>query len=172
MIPVEIFTLSQRLRGSLETKQHRVVDALNATTESAVLLRDVEMTQLTGPLAYVEPLSTVKLSKRALSFAIPQDEESDDPARRQQRFFAYTPKDARPILICLENYEIRGNIHVPRTGTATQYRDQLELPGGDFFPVTAATIVFLLKPSLVFQAGVVIVNKAQLTVTGLVPPRE
>ena len=50
MIPVEIFTASQRLRGALDTRHHRVVDALNGLTESYVLLHNVEVTQLTGSL--------------------------------------------------------------------------------------------------------------------------
>ena len=172
MIPVEIFTTSQRFQGGLETRHYRVVDALNATTESFVILRDVEMIQLTGSLQHPQPLDVVKLSKRAINFAIPQEDETDDAARRQQRFYAYTPKDAHPILLCLDNFEVRGNIHVPRSSTPTQFRDMLELPGGEFVPVTAATLVFLLKPSIAFQAGVVIVHKPQITAAGLLPRTE
>src|SRR5690349_3968464 len=158
MIPVEIFTNSQRFLGTLETKHVRVVDALNATAESYVILHDARMTQLTGALEYAEALRVVKLSKQAIAFAVPHEDDSDDPARRQQRFFAYTPKEAHPVLICLENFEVRGNIHVPRSASPAA-RDALELPGGEFVPVTAATLVFLLKPTLAFQAGVVVIHK-------------
>ena len=169
MIPVEIFTNSQRFLGTLETKHVRVVDALNATAESYVILRDAQMTQLTGALQYAEALSAVKLNKQAIAFAVPHEDDSDDPARRQQRFFAYTPKDAHPILLCLENFEVRGNIHVPRSSAPPSARDVLELPGGEFVPVTAATLVFLLKPTLAFQAGVVVIHKPRVTAVGLLP---
>src|SRR5437762_8126018 len=150
MIPVEIFTPSQRLRGTLNTKHHRVVDALNAAVETAVVLNEVEMTQLTGSLQYVQHLAVVKLSKRAISFAVPQEGESEDPLRRQQRLFAFQPKEAYPVLLCLENFEVRGNVHMPRAGSAVQARDILELAATDFVPITEATIVFLLKPTLAF----------------------
>jgi hypothetical protein len=169
MIPVEIFTSSQRFRGTLETRHLRVVDALNATTESFVILHDAEMTQLTGSLQHTQPLSIVKLSKHAITFAVPQEDETDDAVRRQQRLFAYTPKDAHPLLVCLPNFEVRGNIHIPRTTSAPQVRDVLDLKGGDFVPMTGATLVFLVKPSIAFQAGVVIVNKHQIQVAGLLP---
>jgi hypothetical protein len=58
---------------------------------------------------------------------------------------------------------------MPRQGTAVQPRDILDLTRSDFVPLTGATLVFLPKPAITFQAGVVIVNRAQVAVVGLLP---
>jgi hypothetical protein len=169
-IPVEIFTPSQRLVGSVETRYHRVADLLNDPSESFVLLQEVELWQLTGALDHPQALAMVKLQKRAISFVLPQEEEENDPARKQQRFYAFTPKDAYPVLVCLDAFEVRGNVHFPRQGTPVQARDILDLAKTEFVPLTGAILVFLPKPTIAFSADVVIVNRAQVAVVGMLPP--
>ena len=169
-IPVEIFTQSQRLLGSVETRYHRLADLLNDPSDSAVVLQDVELLQLTGSLDHPQALPLVKLQKRAISFALPQEGEGDDVARLQQRFYAYTPKDAYPVLVCLENFEVRGNVHIPRQGTVVQPRDILDLTRAEFVVLTGATLIFLPKPAIAFQADVVVVNRAAVGVAGMLPP--
>jgi hypothetical protein len=168
-IPVEIFTPGQRLVGAVETRYHRLADVLNDPTDSFVLVQDVELLQLTGALERPQQLPLVRLQKHAISFALPQEGESDDAARLQQRLYSYTPKEAYPVLVCLDAFEVRGNVHMPRQGTAVQPRDILDLTRSDFVPLTGATLVFLPKPAITFQAGVVIVNRAQVAVVGLLP---
>ncbi len=170
-LPVEIFTPSQRLVGVVETRHHRLVDLLNDPADSSILLEDVEMLQLTGSLQDPQALPLVKLQKRAISFALPQEGEGDDAARRQHRFYAYTPKDAVPVLVCLEAFEVRGNVHIPRQGTTPiQPRDVLDLAKSEFVPLTTATLIFLPKPSITFEADVAVVNRAQVILVGMLPP--
>lgn len=127
------------------------------------------MWQLTGSLDHPQALPVVKLQKRAISFALPQEEEDNDPTRKQQRFYAFTPKDSYPVLVCLDAFEIRGNVHFPRQGTPVQARDILDLARTEFVPLTGATLIFLPKPTIAFGADVVIVNRAQVALAGLLP---
>lgn len=168
-IPVEIFTHNQRLIGSVETRYHRLADLLNDPTDSFILLQNVELLQLTGSLQQPQALPLVKLQKRAISFALPQEGESDDATRLQQRLYAYTPKDAYPVLVCLDTFEVRGNVHISRQGTPVQSRDIVDLAKAEFVPLTGATLVFLPKPAIAFQADVAIVNRAQVAVVGILP---
>ena len=168
-IPIEIFTPGQRLSGLLETRFHRVADALNDKGETFVIVHRVELTQLFGSLTQVQRLPMMKLNKRAICFAVPHEDDGDDPLRRQKRLYAYTPKDARPVYVGLDSYEIRGDIHVARTGTAPLALDIFDL-SGDFVPVTTASVIFLLNPRIAFQTPVVIVNKAQVALSGMPTP--
>ena len=169
LVPTEVFTQGQRLLGMVDTHDVRVVDTLNAATESYVILQSAQMIQLMGSLQQATPLGLVRMAKNVISFIVPHEKDEMTPEQAHRRLYAYRPTLSKPVLLCLPNYELRGNIHLTRTGILSP-ESLTELPGRDFMPLTGASVVYLPRPNVAFKAGVILVNKALIQVNASLNP--
>ena len=163
-ILVELFTVDHRITGYITSRHHRVLDELNASSISHLMLTEVKSTNLHGPLTQSVSLSTLRINKSAVLFVIPHDSEGTPSG---QRLYSYVPKKKLSLYVIMDDFELSGYAHY---GTVSlNIRDVLlELPGAYFTPLTDVTVSFLSKPHITLQSPVVGVNKALIQAVGLI----
>lgn len=163
-ILVELFTVDHRITGYITSRHHRVLDELNASSISHLMLTEVQSTNLHGPLTQSVSINTLRINKSAVLFVIPHDSEGQPSG---QRLYSYVPKKKLPLYFLMDNFELSGYVHF---GTVSlRIADVLlELPGAHFTPLTDVNVSFLAKPHITLQSPVVGVNKTLIQAVGLV----
>ncbi len=163
-ILVELFTVDHRITGYISSRHARLLDELNATGLSYLLLDEVSSTNLHGPLTQSVSIATLRINRNAVLFVIPHDSEGP-PAG--QRLYSYVAKKQLLLYVIMPNFELSGNAHF---GTVSlNIRDMLlDLPGVNFTPLTDVTVSFLAKPHITLQSPIVAVNKALIQAVGII----
>jgi len=152
-ISVELYTIDHVIRGLLETAGERLSDILNIKTESAVHLRNVEVTRILN-VGKAPPLrlSLVRLEKDSVLFGIPVAERDIT----QKSLYRRAARQSYEILVFLPNFELRGFIHLTER---LDLRRVLVVRPEDYVPLTDATATFVLHPQVVMRAATVVFNK-------------
>ncbi|GEM_PF-2235611 len=162
-MPVEVFTADQRITGYMAARELRLLDILNNAGQSFLLLHEVSMISLRGPLSQVTQVSMLRVNKNGVLFVLPHDEVGTAP---RKRLYSYVAKKQLCLYVAMQGFELRGNAHFNTVGVHT--RDMLiDLPGSHFMPLTDTQIAFFANPAISFQAGVVGVNKALIETVGI-----
>lgn len=162
-MPVEIFTADQRITGYMAARELRLLDILNNAGQSFLLLHEVNMTNLRGPLNAATSVPMLRVNKNAILFAIPHDDVGGAP---RKRLYSYVAKRQLCLYLTMQGFEVRGKAHFSTVGVHT--RDLLiDLPGSHFMPMTEVQIAYFANPSVAFPAVVVGVNKSLVDTVGL-----
>jgi hypothetical protein len=93
------------------------------------------------------------VSKARLRLAIPTTRDHEAP---EKRFHTLRSTSHRPALVLLEEYELRGNVHL---GPGADPAHALVYEFGQFIPITDATLSSRGKPMRFSKAHVVLANR-------------
>jgi hypothetical protein len=127
-IPLTLYTEQLVVRGTVQTRQHRVTDILNVTTDPFLVLEDVALEEYgSGDPPVRAEFAQVNLGSVLFAVSL----TAVDPPRELR-----TPKIAERALISVPPFRVVGRIHLLPDRSL---RDSLGELRGAFIPITDAT---------------------------------
>lgn len=127
-IPLTLYTEQFIVRGTVETRHHRVTDILNAAEQAFLVLEDVSLEQFgSNDLPLRAEFAQVNLSSILFAVAL----TTVEPMRELR-----TPKVAERALVSIPPFRVVGNVHLL---PERSLRDGLSELRGRFLPVTDAS---------------------------------
>jgi hypothetical protein len=123
-----LYTDAYIVRGSLVTRQHRLLDVLNTADEDFLVLMDVVFERF-GGAGGARSAAYAQVNLGAVLFAVAETTVEPVPELR-------TPKVPESALISIPPFEITGRIHLL---PERELREALQELTGRFLPVTDAT---------------------------------
>jgi hypothetical protein len=127
-IPLTLYTEQLVVRGTVQTRQHRVTDILNVTTDPFLVLEDVSLEEY-GSADPPLQAEFAQVNLGSVLFAVSLT--TVDPHRELR-----TPKVAERALVSVPPFRIVGRIHLL---PERSLRDSLGELRGSFIPITDAT---------------------------------
>ncbi|MEI6290955.1 MAG: hypothetical protein WCP19_11040 [Chloroflexota bacterium] len=155
----EFYTFDHVIRGLVNTTLDRLCDLLNLKNETTVIVRDAQISRLSG-LGNSEPntLTTAKLEKSSILFAYPAEMDMSTNS-----IFRRVTRQVFPVLVILPNFEISGQIHL--TEKFDIHRVLLSRTE-DFIPLTNSTVVYSTHPNVIVTRSTIVFNKNYLVLIG------
>jgi hypothetical protein len=139
-------------------------DVLNKATESAVFLRQAQVTRLIN--VGNEPpiqLRLLRVDKSSVVFALPVAEGD----LSHKSLYRRAVRQTYEIVVGLPGFELRGEIHLTER---FDLRRVLVTRTEDFIPLTNATATYVLYPRVSVSAGTIVFNKAMAGLLAEIPP--
>jgi hypothetical protein len=128
VVTLTLYTDAFQIRGSLQSRQHRVTDILNRAEDPFLVLSDVTFDEFGGrgqPI--VSEYAQVNLA--SVLFAV-----SDETVETQREL--RTPKTPEQAIISIPPFKVTGSIHLMPERDLREALTELQ---GQFLPVTDAT---------------------------------
>jgi hypothetical protein len=149
------------LFGELENRSLRVLDVLNDVSTSFLQLQDVTvMRGFHGER--VKRIQDAMIPKAAIDFVLLESDTHEAPMRRRHSF---VEKRAQRALVLMTDFEIRGTFMLK--GSADSSMGALGKDSSAFFPMTTANVKRLVSTGESVKAGVVMINKAKVSLLHL-----
>ena len=126
-LPLTLYTEKLIVRGVVQTRQHRVTDVLNITTEPFLVLEDVSLEEY-GSAEPPMRAEFAQVNLASILFAVSLT--TVEPVRELR-----TPKIAERALVSIPPFRVVGHVHLL---PERSLRDSLTELQGAFIPVTDA----------------------------------
>jgi hypothetical protein len=155
---VELITEGFCMVGRLDLPgaQGRLVDVLNFGGEHVIVLHEVEARRLGSESDKVFNWPMAHIRRDAIILAIPHEHRSLS-AEAQPRL-EHVAKEPHRVSFLMPAFTIVGNLHLAK---GVDINVASPIRGLDFVPLTDAEAIYLPDPTIVWRAGVIIVNAAQ-----------
>jgi hypothetical protein len=127
-LPLTLYTEQLIVRGTVQTRQHRVTDILNVTTEPFLVLEDVTLDEYKS----VEPPTRAEFAQVNLASILFAVSLTTVEPMRELR----TPKIAERALVSIPPFRVVGQVHLL---PERSLRDSLAELQAAFIPITDAT---------------------------------
>ena len=164
-IEAEFYTYDHVVRGFIDTPQERLSDFLNIKTETAIVIRDAQVSRLLG-MGKTPPteLSEARIEKHSILFAFPaqQDMTQKSLYRRANRLVYL-------VDVLLPNFLLTGYVYLTEK---FEIRRVLLSRPEDFIPLTDVTATYSLYPSVSIKKGIIVFNKTLMVMIGHQPGQE
>lgn len=128
-VELTLYTDALITRGSVRSRQRRVTDVLNLSTESFLVLEDATVEEI-GIRAQPIRAGFVQVNLDAVLFAVANEPVRDAPELR-------TPKSQQQAILSVPPFKVVGTIHL--LPTSQDLREALVELRDRFIPVTNAT---------------------------------
>ena len=155
----EFYTFDHIVRGFIDTPQERLSDFLNLKNETAILIRDAQVSRLLG-LGKSTPMTMpeVRMEKSSILFAYPSERDITSKS-----IYRRASRQIYPVGVILPNFELYGSIHL--TEKLEIRRILLSRPD-DFIPLTEATAIYSLYPAITIWRTTIVFNKTRMILIG------
>jgi len=158
-VPLTLYTELFIVRGTIQTRQHRVTDILNEAGHPFLVLEDVSMDEF-GSTGVPTRAEFAQVSLWSVLFAVSL--QAVDPVRELRMV-----KTSERALVSIPPFQVIGNVHLL---PERSFRDSLEELEGTFIPVTDAVFWSDRLRTGRETAAMVAVNQARAQI--LAPYRE
>ena len=158
-MPVELFTVTWRVTGTINTHHIHIRDELNDTRRSVLVFREIKVAELNDMRA---PRITGKASwidKSTVLFAVPQKVRGVTSTLTQRTIQSRLGKNEHRLLLALPSWRIIGHFYfVGRF----QVEDALRRDSAAFGSLSNVEVTFLPDPSISFVADELAFNIKQV----------
>lgn len=158
-IPMTLYTEQFVVRGTIQTRQHRVTDILNDADQRFLVLEEVSMEEL-GSKELPTRAEYAQVNLASILFAVSL--QAVEPIRALR-----TPKISERALVSIPPFRVIGNVHLL---SERSLRDSLAELQAQFVPVTDAVFWSERLGEVRQNAAMVAVNQARAQI--LAPYRE
>lgn len=158
-IPMTLYTEQFVVRGTIQTRQHRVTDILNDAEQRFLVLEEVSMEEL-GSRELPTRAEYAQVNLASILFAVSL--QAIEPMRGLR-----TPKVSERALVSIPPFRVIGNVHLL---SERSLRDSLAELQAQFVPVTDAVFWSERLGEARKSAAMVAVNQARAQI--LAPFRE
>jgi hypothetical protein len=158
-IPLTLYTEQFVVRGTIQTRQHRVTDILNHADQRFLVLEEVSMEEL-GSKELPTRADFAQVNLASILFAVSL--QAVEPIRELR-----TPKVSERALVSIPPFRVIGNVHLL---AERSLRDSLAELQAQFIPVTDAVFWSERLGEARQSAALVAVNQARAQI--LAPFRE
>ncbi len=157
-LKVELFTAYHRLSGEAYTAELRTNGLLNSS-EPQLLLQRVTTSHLLQPMSEVIASGFARLSKAAITLAIPNDEHETERLARASKIYSRGELLQHRAMLVLGNFEISGNLHLnPEMELDRVFMFRNE----QFVGITDVSIRYLPNLNTRFTAASALLNRNQV----------
>jgi hypothetical protein len=158
-VPMTLYTEQFVVRGTVQTRQHRVTDILNQAEQKFLVLEDVSLEEF-GSKDVPTRADYAQVNLSSILFAVSL--QTVEPMRELR-----TTKVAERALVSIPPFRVIGNVHLV---SERSLRDSLEALQAQFVPVTDAVFWADRVGEARQTAAMVAVNQARAQI--LAPYRE
>jgi len=143
-------------RLDLPGAQGRLVDVLNFRGEHVIVLHEVEARRLGSESDKLFSWPMAHIRREAIILAIPHEQRA--PSDKLHRLLEYVAKEPHRVSFLMPAFTIVGDLHLAK---GVDINVASPIRGLDFVPLTDAEATYLPDPTIVWRAGVIIVNAAK-----------
>jgi hypothetical protein len=164
-IEAEFYTYDHMIRGFVDTPQERLSDFLNIKNDTAVVIKDAEVSRLLGrgkspPIKMPE----TRMEKHSILFAYPVERDMTTKS-----IYRRSVRQIYQVAVILPNFELVGSIHLTEK---LEIRRVLLSRSDDFIPLTEATAIYSLYPAITIWRSTIVFNKNRMILIGEHVPTE
>jgi hypothetical protein len=164
-IEAEFYTYDHMIRGFVDTPQERLSDFLNIKNDTAVVIKDAEVSRLLGrgkspPIKMPE----TRMEKHSILFAYPVERDMTTKS-----IYRRSVRQIYQVAVILPNFELVGSVHLTEK---LEIRRVLLSRSDDFIPLTEATAIYSLYPAITIWRSTIVFNKNRMILIGEHVPAE
>lgn len=161
----EFYTFDHVVNGFVDTPHERLSDHLNLKNETTILIRDAKISRLLG-LGKSPPIRMpeARMEKHSILFAYPVERDTSTKS-----FYRRAIRQTFPVGVILPNFELVGTIHLTEK---FEIRRVLLSRTDDFIPLTDATAIYSLNPTVTIWRSMIVFNKNRMILIGEYAPVE
>ena len=148
-MPVEVFTSTWRVTGTINTHHIHIRDELNDTRRSVLIFREIQVAELNDMSAPRVAGDASWIDKSTILFAVPQRVRGVTSTLTQRTIQSRLGKNEHRLLLALPSWRIVGHFYfVGRF----QVEDALRRDSAAFGSLSNVQMTFLPDPSISFVA--------------------
>lgn len=166
-VPVDILTVSYRVVGKVMVSNTGIIGMLNNPNTAFMEIHDARLARIHMPTKLVDHFEIVRLTKNNLLIASLNRREDIGPKSLARAGYAST--NQYEILIAMQNYEAEGAIEWQGR---FDFRVLMAEGTRDFVPLYNAKLRGVLIPTLKIQSSVMLFNRRQVDLLGLLKQRK
>lgn len=146
-----------RISGDVNVRTKPLADSLNDVNTDYIQTENVYVSSIHVPADIKASYHTGSLLKSNVSMVVLARQE--DGLSKSTTFGSYIGYTLRPVFMTVPGFEVRGMLE---TAPKTDIRTYMVTYAERFIPVTEATATVTLNPTILFQGGMILVNKEQV----------
>ena len=159
-MPVEVFTATWRVTGTISTHHIHIRDELNDTRRSVLIFREIQVAELNDMRAPRVMGHESWIDKSTILFAVPQRVKGVTSTLTQRTIQSRLGKNEHRLLLALSDWRIVGHFYfVGRF----HVEDALRRDSAAFGSLSNVQITFLPDPSISFVADELAFNVRQVS---------
>ena len=166
-VPVDILTTSYRIVGKMMVSNTGIIGLLNNPNTSFMDIHDARLARIHMPTKLANHFEVIRLSKMHLLIVSLNRREDIGPQSLARGGYA-TIKQYE-VLVTMQNYEAEGAIEWQGR---FDFRILMAEGTRDFVPLYNAKVTGVLIPTLKIQSSVLLFNRKQLDLLGLLNQRK
>ncbi len=166
-IPVDILTVSYRVVGKMMVSNTGIVGLLNNPNTSFMEIHDARLARIHMPTKLADHFEIVRLTKTHLLIVSLNRREDLGPQSLARGGYATTKQ--YEALVTMQNYEAEGAIEWQGR---FDFRVLMAEGTRDFVPLYNAKVTGVLIPTLKIQSAVMLFNRTQVDLLGLLNQRK
>ncbi len=165
-VSVDMLTTSYRVVGKTMVSNTGIIGMLNNPNSSFMEIHDARLARIHMPTKLADHFEVIRLAKeRLFVICLSRDEDIGPQALARG---GYVQTSQYPVFVTTQNYEIEG--HLEWQGRF-DFRVLMMEGTRDFIPLYDANITGILIPTLKIESPVVLFNRKQVDLLGLLNQR-
>ena len=165
-VPVDILTTSYRVVGKMMVSNTGIIGLLNNPNTSFMEVHDARLARIHMPTKLADHFEIIRLTKTHLLIVSLNRREDIGPQSLARGGYATVKQ--HNILVTMQNYEMEGFIEWQGR---FDFRVLMAEGTRDFVPLYNAKVTGVLIPTLKIQSSVMLFNRQQLDLLGLLNQR-
>ena len=166
-VPVDVLTTSYRVVGKMMVSNTGLIGLLNNPNSSFVEIHDARLARIHMPTKLADHFEVIRLTKKHL-LIVSLNRREDMGAQSLARGGYATIKQYQ-VLVTMQNYESEGFIEWQGR---FDFRVLMSEGTRDFVPLYNAKVTGVLIPTLKIQSAVMLFNRDQVDLLGLLSQRK
>jgi len=166
-VPVDILTVSYRVVGKMMVSNTGIIGLLNNPNTSFMEIHDARLARIHMPTKLADHFEVVRLTKTHLLIVSLNRREDIGPQSLARGGYATTKQ--YETLVTMQNYEAEGTIEWQGR---FDFRVLMAEGTRDFIPLYNAKVTGVLIPTLKIQSAVMLFNRTQVDLLGLLNQRK
>ncbi|MBT3321137.1 MAG: hypothetical protein HN392_02520 [Anaerolineae bacterium] len=166
-IPVDILTVSYRVVGKMMVSNTGIIGLLNNPNSSFMEIHDARLARIHMPTKLADHFEVIRLTKTHLLIVSLNRREDIGPQALARAGYATT--NQYEALVTMQNYEAEGSLEWQGR---FDFRVLMAEGTRDFVPLYNAKVTGVLIPTLKIQSPVMLFNRQQVDLLGLLNQRK
>ncbi|MBT7072831.1 MAG: hypothetical protein HN560_06005 [Anaerolineae bacterium] len=166
-VSVDMLTTSYRVVGKMMVSNTGIVGLLNNPNSSFMEIHDARLARIHMPTKLADHFEVIRLAKERLFVICLSREEDIGPQALARGGYVKTAQ--YPAFVTTQNYELEGNIEWQGR---FDFRILMLEGTRDFIPLYDAKVTGILIPTLKIESPVVLFNRKQVDLLGLLNQRK
>ena len=166
-VPVDVLTVSYRVVGKMMVSNTGIIGLLNNPNTSFMEIHDARLARIHMPTKLADHFEVIRLTKKNLLIVSLNRREDIGPQALTRAGYATVKQ--YDILVTMQNYEAEGALEWQGR---FDFRVLMAEGTRDFVPLYNAKVTGVLIPTLKIQSSVMLFNRNQVDLLGLLSQRK